>query len=290
NLMKKLALKVAKVVQFLKKKGQKGFQSLDVDIKAICKKAQEYFFLSNKKDINTKRKIFKEYLQLVKAKLRKPIGKISELDAITVPWNILNDIQTIKGKGWRYLLDVGHFVRTQTMKKGKILSLNLTAVACISKGKLDKKYEFGRQVQVGRIGGNYLLPLSTQVKMEDKKSLVPMVENHIQNFGQGCLLEVGTDKGFYSKKNIKTVSAMEINTDGVQRPAPTKAKPPIEITQPLRDRRAGIEPLLGHLKSFGLKKSKMKSDSATHGSVYSCALGFNTHQLLRHIHLDSKAG
>lgn len=286
SLLKKLALKVNKVIEYFKSKKRKYAGDLSIAIKGICSKAQEYFFLSKNTDIEEKRKIFKEYFNLVKHETKDAINLIESLSPQVLahlPWNIRQDCQTISDKAWRYLLDVAHFTREHTIKPGKILSLHLSAVVCISKGKLGKSHEFGRQIQLGRIGGNFLIPLSTETKMEDKQSLVPMADNHAQIFGQGRLQEIGTDKGYYSQAQIKEVSAMGINTDGVQRPANIKTRPAKEVSDPLRDRRAGIEPLIGHLKSFGLHKSKMKSDETTHSSVYRCAMGYNLHQILRHM-------
>lgn len=287
SLLKKLSLKVNKVIEYLKSKRKKYLpEDLKIDIKTICKKAQAYFFLSKKTDIEKKRTAFKDYFYFVKQELSQAIKFIEGLSpqaSVHLPGNIARASGFIRNQGRRYLLDVAHFTREHSIKKGKRLCFHLSMVVCISKGKLDKKHEFGRQFQLGRIGGNFLIPLATEVKMEDKKSLVPMVENHIQIFGQKVLEEIGTDKGYYAHKNVKAISAMGINTNGIQRPANAKRKPPKDITDPLRDRRAGIEPLIGHLKSFGLRKSKMKSDETTHSSVYRCTMGFNLHQIVRHM-------
>ena len=65
--------------------------------------------------------------------------------------------------------DVGHFVRTHTIKPGKRLSFHAKAVVCIKKGKAGKPHEFGRVFQLGRLGGNLLIAFScTSVRMEDK--------------------------------------------------------------------------------------------------------------------------
>lgn len=56
-----------------------------------------------------------------------------------------------------------------------------------------------------------------------------------------------------------------------------------EVTGPLKRRRVGIEPLIQHAKSFGLGKSRMKSDATTLASGYRAVTGFNLHQLIRHM-------
>jgi transposase, IS5 family len=179
---------------------------------------------------------------------------------------------------------VGHFVRTHTVKPGKRLALHVQAVACIKKGKLGKPHEFGRVFQLGRIGGNFLLAMPcTDVRMEDKRSLLPAIEEHRRLFGAGQLEQVGTDKCYYSAANIRAIQALDINADGVQRPLNVKQRPPPQVTEELRRRRAGIEPLIQHAKSFGLGRSRMKSDETVLASGYRAVMGFNLHQLLRYL-------
>lgn len=288
KLMQSLSQKCKKVIDFLIEKKKILFPNeLNIDLKMIKKKVREYFFLSGKpKKKEAKIALFGQIHELVKSQLKKPIMYLKSLNPNLMgklPWNIGRELKIIKEKGLEYLDDVGHFVQTRTVKKGKALSLHLSSVVCICKGKIGKSVEFGRQVQLGRVGGNFLLPLSLEVKMEDKKSLTPMVANHSQIFGQRVLQQIGTDKGYYSSRQIQNVSLMGINTDGVQRPARIKGGPLKDVVLPLANRRAGIEPLIGHAKLFGLAKSKMKSDRATHSSVYRCVMAFNLHQFVRHL-------
>ena len=55
-----------------------------------------------------------------------------------------------------------------------------------------------------------------------------------------------------------------------------------EVHARLADRRAGIEPLIGHAKQGGqLGQSRMKTDDTTLAAGYSAIGGFNLRQLLR---------
>ena len=119
--------------------------------------------------------------------------------------------------------------------------------------------------------------------MDDTQSLLPAIADHAQIFGADILEAVGTDTGYYSAANIRKVQQAGINADGIQRPVNIKEHPPEEIVRPLRNRRAGIEPLIGHAKAFGLGRSKMKSDQTTLVSGYRAVMGFNLHQFLRHL-------
>ncbi len=205
-----------------------------------------------------------------------------------MPWNVRRAYDQIKDKAWRYLLDVAHFTRNHTIKAGKILSLHCSEVACIKKGKVGKENEFGRVFQLGRIKGNFLFVLnSTSIRMNDKESLVPMLAEHQVLFGEDTLTSLSTDKGYWSSKNLKAAAQYNIKDIGLQPPANIKRNkkllPTPEIQEKLRDRRAGIEPLIAHVKHRGqLGKSRMKSDAATLAAGYASVLGFNIRQLIRH--------
>lgn len=288
SLMKKLSEKANKVIEYLRSKRKQYFrEDLSLNIQEIRKKSKEYFFLAQNASIETRRKIFSSFHSLVERQLNPVMGffdSLSQHQIKTLPWNIRMHLNQIRSKAKKYLSDVRYFIRNHTVKPGKILSLHAEEVACIPKKKAGKPHEFGRVFQLGRIGGNFLIAFtSTSVRMEDKPSLIPVIEEHRKIFGAGVLKEVATDKGYYSEKNVRDVKKHSINSDGIQRPSNVKTQPPSEVVKPLRDRRAGIEPLIGHAKAYGLRKSKMRSDRATLASGYRSVLGFNLSQLMHHI-------
>ena len=71
---------------------------------------------------------------------------------------------------------------------------------------------------------------------------------------------------------------------GLQKP---RQKNTIEVeivSEVLVNRRAGIEPLIGHAKQKGqLGKSRMKYDETTKAAGYTAILGFNGRQLIRNL-------
>jgi transposase, IS5 family len=203
----------------------------------------------------------------------------------SLPWNIRRAFDQIKNDAWRYLLDVGHFTRTHSIKVGKILSFHAKDVACIKKGKIGKDKEFGRVFQLGRIGGNFMTVLeSTSIRMPDKSSFIPLLIEHENIFGKGVLETVAVDKGYWSGKNKKYLQDLGVSTAGLQKPANLKQDTSyLDLQDPLRDRRAGIEPMIGHAKHGGqLGKSRMKSDTATLAAGYGSILGLNLRQMIRH--------
>ena len=289
NLMTKIAGIGRKIGDYLSQKTGLFMPALtDIDMGAIKAKAREYLFTAKNKSIEIKRKIFRELHQLVKRQIRPIIDmceKLSPKEVTKMPWNIRVAFEQIKFQARRYLLDVGYFVRTQTMKTGKILSFHAKDVTCIKKGKIGKDKEFGRVYQLGRIKGNFLFVLeSTSLRMEDKHALIPLLAEHTALFGENTLKSVATDKGYFSGKNLLAITQHGVIENGLQRPGRCKVGlgPSSESQLKLAHRRAGIEPLIGHAKHGGqLRKSRMKSDTATLAAGYGSILGLNLRQMIR---------
>ena len=292
QLMRKLAQKCVKVLDFVKQAKKRYVpQDFQIDLAAINRKAKEYFFLAKTTAIEKRRAVFRAYHTLVKQQLKPMIEFCTALSPqayAALPWNICRAIAQITTQGWRFLLDVAHFIRTHTLKPGKLLAFHCGAVACIRKGKVGKANEFGRVFQVGRIGGNFLLVgACTSLRMADPAALGPMITEHQRLFSQGTLRSCGTDKGYYSAANRKYLQALPgLAEVGLQQPG-LDLNPLSESERTTRrrlaNRRAGIEPLLGHAKQGGqLGHSRMKHDETTLAAGYAAIGGFNLRQLSRH--------
>lgn len=288
NLMHKRVMTGKKLFDFVKGKVRKSLRlEFGIDVKAVKKVAREYFFLPKNKSIEIKRTVFKRLHKIVKQQLR-PLVKLCEnltkKQIEQLPWNIRRAFYQLKNDSWRYLLDVGHFTRAHTIKAGKVLSFHVKELACIKKGKVGKEFEFGRVFQLGRIKGNFLFVLqSKSIKMNDKENFIPLMEEHTKLFGDGAITTVAADKGYWSKKNRQELLKRKITTVGLQQPSTVKLKTgEVDLRDRLQNRRAGIEPLIGHTKQGGqLGKSRMKSDIATLAAGYSSVLGFNLRQTVR---------
>lgn len=288
QLMTKLSGLGKKVIDYFKTNLPELLpENLKVDMKKIKTKAKEYFFLAKNKSIEIKRNIFKQLHSVVKKELHPLVTFCESLDLNTInslPWNIRSAFDTVKNDAWRYILDVAHFVRTHKIKPGKLLSFHARSVECIKKGKVGKDKEFGRVFQLGRIAGNFMFALeSTSIKMNDKESFIPFVTEHQNIFGEGVLQTIATDKGYWTGANKNQLTQLNITTAGMQKPSNLKQENnDPELEEALHDRRAGIEPLIGHVKMGGqLGKSRMKSDTATLAAGYSSVLGFNLRQMIR---------
>lgn len=291
-LLKKLGLMSNKAANFLNKKFDEYIKNpIAVNIKKITSTARNYFFLPKNSTKDIKDEKLMSLLNVVTEEASAVINiceNISE-DAIKrAPWGIKRTIHQIKESAHQYLKDVQTFLTEGYVVATKRLSFHLKEVACFTKGKLGKKYQFGRCFQLCRIQGNFFfVPQCMSVKMDDKTSLPSIIECHESIFDKVKINSVTTDKGYYSKKNEKFLIGKGVNEVGIQRPHNIKNPPSKPMTkergEELVNRRSGIEPLIGHIKQGGqLGRSRMKSDKGIECSGYTSVLGFNMRQLIRY--------
>jgi transposase, IS5 family len=95
-------------------------------------------------------------------------------------------------------------------------------------------------------------------------------------------------EGYYSSANRQYLQSLEgLKECCLQQPGLdpcTLSESDAETYTRLVDRRAGIEPLIGHVKHGGqLGQSCMKTDDTTLAAGYGAIGGFNLRQLIRHL-------
>ncbi|MBY0545586.1 MAG: transposase [Gammaproteobacteria bacterium] len=226
------------------------------------------------------------------AKQTMPIiqGSYALLPYVQEPrlWGLRRSLEQLSGRGRRLLENAYAYLFEGKNSEERIYSLSKDAVSAFNKNKLNRGVEYGRAYQLGRIGGNFMLVGECEtLRMPDAASLPAMVELHASLFGEGMLDSVSVDKGYYSAKNEGYLQEKGVKDVHLPRPnrvltaaAPTQDK---ETKRRLHNRRAGIEPLIGHIKQGGqMRRSRMKSDVTTLSSGYAAVFGFNLRQLLRH--------
>ena len=291
-----VALHVAKHLKKLLPNGGAEF-NLGVDIKTIASKARACFFLPKKATKEDKSQRLSELLDIVSHPVCNVIHACHLVKAKTIEglsWGAQRSIQQLE-HAMAYFVSVKQYVETGTASLEKRLSLHLEEVACFNKKKAHKKYEFGRAFQLGRLSkGNFLfVGKSNNVRMDDKKSFIPMLHEYENLFGKDALRSATTDKGYYSTKNVRALVKRGIEQIGIQVPGNTRNKNIVlseEELEQLSNRRAGIEPLIGHAKRGGqLGLSRMKNDRNTESAGYAAILGFNLRQTNRALLVKLKA-
>ncbi len=289
NLLGKLSIKAARVRDCVVENVTALKACLPkLEVKEIRSQIRNLFF--NKKDTPEEKRSKQRCLWRKVCAEIKPILRFCEqlsekaLRQIK-PWGIRQMALQIKTHAKQYLMDVAYFIRHGKMCAGKILAFHAQEVSCFNKNKLDRRLQFGRNFQLGRLGGNFLVVGECEtVRQEDKKSIQPMVQLHQNLFGKEALESATADKGYYSKKNQKIFKEAHVKEIGLQKPGKRNQIESEIVSENLINRRAGIEPLIGHAKQKGqLGKSRMKYDKSTKSAGYAAILGFNARQLIRYL-------
>jgi len=168
--------------------------------------------------------------------------------------------------------------------KNKIYSLHEPETACIAKGKAHKAYEFGSKVTIvrGSKTGVILGALSVTGNPHDSKLLSPVLQqcNRILDAIGGVMPQVAiTDRGY---RGTKVAEGVEINI-----PTPGKKNQSKYQKQKTRKRfraRAGIEPVIGHIKhDHRMIRNYLKGVLGDIVNAISASMGFNLKKRLNQL-------
>jgi len=100
-------------------------------------------------------------------------------------------------------------------------------------------------------------------------------------------------KGYYSKDNEQLALDFGVKEVAIHKPTRKLNGAPInpisqEHLEVLKNRRPGIEPIIGHLKrNWQLGRSRMKSDKTKKSSDYASMMGVNLRQIMRYLIRDA---
>lgn len=163
-------------------------------------------------------------------------------------------------------------ITQQRSDSEKVYSLHKPFTACIAKGKAHKKYEFGNKVGLlTHPTRRVILAIkSFEGNPHDSKTIKPLLEQ-IASDQRPSPKEVIYDRG---GRGIKEALGVKVTT-------PTKAKASDSAAKKRRmrrrfRRRAGIEPLIGHLKTdHRLGQNYLHGEESPQINAYLAAAGWN---------------
>ena len=148
------------------------------------------------------------------------------------------------------------FERVLTQKKDdkdKVYALHALEVACIAKGKIHKKYEFGSKVSLSTTQKSNVIvaAVSFQGNPNDNKTLEKTLDQQERMTGVRPK-KAFVDRGYKSREIGTTLVTAPGNGNG-------KTKYEKRRDRECFRRRAAIEPLIGHTKSdFGMDRNYLK--------------------------------
>ena len=164
--------------------------------------------------------------------------------------------------------------------KHKIYSLHEPHIYCMSKGKEHKKYEFGTKASITKTRDSNIIvgALSFEDNLYDGHTLPAVLAQVKRLLGQvpGVAL---CDRGYRGKSRV--------NDTRILIPRPARKNTTKEVIDTLRkrfQRRAGIEPVIGHLKSdHRLNRNFLKGFTGDQINLLMAAAAFNFRKWLRKV-------
>ena len=170
----------------------------------------------------------------------------------------------------------------QRNSSNKIYSIHEPEVYCIGKGKAHKKYEFGAKasIAVTKNSGIIVGAVSHPQNIHDSKTLVDVISQSSELRGQ-CPTVAICDRGYRGKSKVGETQILI--------PKPSGKRATAYQRQKARERfrkRAGIEPIIGHLKSdYRLMRNFLKGSVGDSINLMLAAAAFNFKKWMREVQL-----
>jgi IS5 family transposase len=164
--------------------------------------------------------------------------------------------------------------------KDKIYSLHEPQVYCISKGKEHKKYEFGSKASIAVTKNSGIIVGAVHIPENkyDAHTLPETLQQTYELLGRRPKIAI-CDRGYRGRTNIEGTQIINPKPPGKKATAYEKRK----ARQRFR-RRAGIEPIIGHLKiHFRLIRNFLRGSIGDSINLMLASAAFNFKKLLREL-------
>ena len=258
-------------------KGIAGAKSLSQQFKTC---ATEYRFFA--KDKAKKTELIRNAVALSSlglAELGKLLPGSSAFDKLQGRYQ--EEILRLSSLGPLLMEQIIHWLNTGKVAKDKIVSLWKLTPTAIAKGKIGKSVEFGRKWIINCYRGGYMLVMAPEnPKISDQHCVLESLSLHSTVF-DAMPKTYGTDRGMSSIENLELCLSAGVEKIAIQPKGRASALVSRRDLLELTNRRAGIEPRIGHLKTRGMGRSRMKSDMGDLISGYRSALSWNLSLLMR---------
>ena len=171
-------------------------------------------------------------------------------------------------------------VEQKRRDKNKIYSLHEPHIYCMSKGKPHKKYEFGTKVSItkGKDSQVILGAMAFDTNLHDSKTLEPALEQ-VERIAKHRPKVALCDRGYRGKSKVEGTRIITPKSPGKKATPAQKEK----ASERFR-KRAGIEPIIGHLKTeHRLGRNFLKGFDGDRINLLTAAAAFNLRLWLREI-------
>ncbi len=175
---------------------------------------------------------------------------------------------------------IGRVLSQKRHDKNKIYSLHDPEVLCIAKGKVHKKYEFGRKASVVmlRDSGVIVSAISFKENIYDGNTLESALDQSLTMTGK-TFASMLVDKGYRGRKNVKGTEIIIPKKPSKKLNAYHRKK-----QRKRNGRRAAIEPVIGHLKSdYRMTRCFLKGAEGSGLNLVLAASAWNLKKWMREV-------
>jgi len=175
--------------------------------------------------------------------------------------------------------DIDYYICNRSAANGKIVSLFLSAVHAIVRGKIGKKTEFGIKWVINQIRGGYISIFKCG-KASEQDCAVKAVEHHKELFGV-MPVEYGYDRGGWSEPHIKKIKEKGVKRIAIAPKGKAKWKVSKRCQERMTRERAQVEGKIGTMKQQGFNRPHAKTNEGMERSAHRSALRFNLTKLIK---------
>jgi len=168
-------------------------------------------------------------------------------------------------------------LKQQKTDKNKLYSLHAPEVECISKGKANKRYEFGVKASIATTNkSNFVVGgMALPGNPFDGHTLVSAL-SQVRRLTGSVIDEAFVDRGYRGHGEEDTTVCISGQKRGIKTQRQKKSL----------KRRQAIEPVIGHLKSDGLlDRNYLKGTEGDQMNVMLCCAGHNLRLVLRQLRI-----
>jgi IS5 family transposase len=250
------------------------------DVKLLAKVIVSCRKIADDEDVQLRRSFHRTLPKLLRKrmKMRKTVKRMRTMAGALIR-ELRRKLPTEALARHRERLDLFERVRDQRRgDKNKVYSLHEPDILCISKGKTHKPYEFGRKasIVVTKTTGVIVGAMSFTKNVYDGHTL-PDVLEQCWSITETCPSVAICDRGY---RGLKQVGDTDILIPG--RPKKKDTQYQRRKARERFRRRAGIEPVIGHLKhDHRMARSYLKGAVGDAINLFMAAAAFNFRKLMR---------
>ena len=217
GILRGIAQRCLRALNRLAQKGKRSLQSAKDHCQNILKKAKEHHLFA--KTPERKQRILRSMIRQTRKLMQKAEKIIQRVrdEKDRVIRSASERLKEMKEVSQRLIPQIIHWIKTQTVAKGKILHGGIQQARAIVRNKAGKKVEFGFQYLINVLSGGYIFAKMFDTPTSESKMIRETIGLYRKNVGEDTTPEMCTyDRGGYSKANVKYLKKEGVKKIGIQ--------------------------------------------------------------------------